>query len=379
MEPKEQIALELLSGLNHEKGYVLARMFRHTRMSYKYFWFLGLLESAITSKNNTIPAKQVLQEMAVCAWHPVCFYRLSLGVGDALEEKVRSFQSTSGLEAKSPRLAILSYLSCSQWATKQLQDCVDYVPTRLLQAHFQNQLAGMPDQRKDAYTRKLAEESQKTSSPSMYWLRPSPSGDVVEFNEDWFNFIVANSSILRAFAEYQLCQYLQFKNPNIPGVVNKLQAPITRKLESARRYWTNVQAAFKKSDRPDWFVDIYTSQSLTGRFGIDHFLPWSFVAHDLLWNLTPVSAATNSTKCDRLPQLEKHLPRLAVLHHRALRIMNLDNKRMASDQLTPYAECFNMDASNVLKLSEGEFIAKYSQIMEPQERIARCQGFSIFS
>src|SRR5580693_6248357 len=83
MKSKERIASEPLSILNHEKGAVLARMFRHTRMSYKYFWFLGLLECVTKNRSNSIPATQVLHEMAVCAWYPVCFYRLSLGAGDA--------------------------------------------------------------------------------------------------------------------------------------------------------------------------------------------------------------------------------------------------------------------------------------------------------
>jgi HNH endonuclease len=45
---------------------------------------------------------------------------------------------------------------------------------------------------------------------------------------------------------------------------------------------------------------------LDDAFSIDHFLPWSFVAHDLLWNLTPVFGTTNSKKGDALPNA-KHV------------------------------------------------------------------------
>ena len=37
-------------------------------------------------------------------------------------------------------------------------------------------------------------------------------------------------------------------------------------------------------------------------FTIDHFLPWSFVVHDLLCNLTPGESTTNSSKNDVLPE-----------------------------------------------------------------------------
>jgi hypothetical protein len=370
--------LGMLSGLDSEKGAVLARMFRHTRMSYKFFWFLGLLELIAEGKGPTIPVIHVLYEMAVRAWHPVCFYRLSLGVGDVLQEKVRGFLSAASLESKSSRSEILAFLSDTQWATEQLQHCVAYVPTRLLQAHFQTQLEGLPDQRKDALTKQLAAESQNTNSPSMYWLRSTPSGDILEINEEWRRFIVTHCSILQSFAEYQLCRYLQAKNPNVPGIVNKLQAPLVRRMESTRKYWADARAAFARSGRSDWFVDIYTLQPLADSFAIDHFLPWSFVAHDLPWNLTPVSRTTNSAKGDRLPHLDRYLPHLATLHHRALRMLCLYSKRTADERTTPYAECFNMEASSILKLSEAEFVSKYWQVIEPQERIARCQGFSVY-
>jgi hypothetical protein len=34
---------------------------------------------------------------------------------------------------------------------------------------------------------------------------------------------------------------------------------------------------------------------------LDHFVPWSFVCHDQLWNLIPVSPAANSAKSNNLP------------------------------------------------------------------------------
>lgn len=196
-------------------------------------------------------------------------------------------------------------------------------------------------------------------------------------NEDWCRFMITHCSILRSFAEYQLCRYLQSKNPNVPGIVNKLHAPVSRKLAAARKYWTDVRAAFNRSERSGWFVDIYSLQPLLGHFCIDHFLPWSFVAHDLMWNLVPISSVTNSAKADRLPRMEQHLPHLALLHHRALRMICLHNKRRADEQFTTYAECFNMDSASILKLSEAEFTEKYRQVMEPQGRIARCQGFNL--
>ena len=69
------------------------------------------------------------------------------------------------------------------------------------------------------------------------------------------------------------------------------------------------------------FRDIYSGERLGEAFAVDHVLPWTFVAHDLRWNLTPVSVSTNSAKSDHLPDLAIYIPRLAKLHLRAIRLV----------------------------------------------------------
>ena len=47
---------------------------------------------------------------------------------------------------------------------------------------------------------------------------------------------------------------------------------------------------------------IYSNSLLAaGNFALDHFIPWSFVCHDQLWNLIPVLPKANSAKGNRLP------------------------------------------------------------------------------
>lgn len=37
-------------------------------------------------------------------------------------------------------------------------------------------------------------------------------------------------------------------------------------------------------------------------YDIDHFIPWSFVMNDELWNLMPMDSSLNSSKSNRLPK-----------------------------------------------------------------------------
>ena len=56
----------------------------------------------------------------------------------------------------------------------------------------------------------------------------------------------------------------------------------------------------------------------TNKFTIDHFLPWRFVTHDLLWNLVPTPKDINSAKSDRLPDLGRYFDSFAQLQFDAV-------------------------------------------------------------
>ena len=70
-------------------------------------------------------------------------------------------------------------------------------------------------------------------------------------------------------------------NPEVPGLVYKL-APLDekmRKLGNVRKLWEGVLDL-----QP--VCDVFTEQPLEKKqYDVDHFVPWSFVMNDELWNL----------------------------------------------------------------------------------------------
>lgn len=38
------------------------------------------------------------------------------------------------------------------------------------------------------------------------------------------------------------------------------------------------------------------------KYDVDHFIPWSFVMNDELWNLMPMDSSLNSSKSNKLPR-----------------------------------------------------------------------------
>ena len=99
-------------------------------------------------------------------------------------------------------------------------------------------------------------------------------------------------------------------------------------------------------------------------------LPWSFVAHDLLWNLTPVASLTNSRKSDALPKPGIYLPRLCKLHREAVLVMKGKPK-----MLEDYANWFMADIERISTMPEPAFFQHYRETIEPQLQIAHNQGF----
>jgi hypothetical protein len=131
-----------------------------------------------------------------------------------------------------------------------------------------------------------------------------------------------------------------------------------------------VKSDFEKTGKAAQFKDIYSGRQLADSFSIDHFLPWTFVVHDLLWNLTPVETATNSSKNDALPDLGLYLPRLAKLHFGAI-----EAAKRRPMLLEDYTDCFKQDAETLLALGEHRFVTKYREVILPLAQIAINQGF----
>ena len=353
-----------------EKTFFLGQVFKDTTNSYKLIWFLALLSLLKQTDDRVLRLGDVFTEMAVAVWHTVCLFRLSLGRQDKLQDVILEIQQSSGLPPNATPDAIRRFVKASGEAQAKLNYFKRYVPTRFLAPWFDIKLRGIRDTLKDAKIKTLSLDSQRTPLASLYYFETSSAGEAIKTNDSWRAFLLENIGIVQSFTEYHLTIYLQARNPNVPGVVNKLRAPTTRQLTAARDFWRFVRNDFEKAGNSSKFRDIYSERQLGYSFSIDHFLPWSFVVHDLLWNLTPVEPETNSSKNDVLPDLELYLPRLANLHFDAI-----DAAKRRPKFLEDYTNCFERDVVDLLALGPKEFLAKYRDVIMPQAQIARNQGF----
>ena len=138
--------------------------------------------------------------------------------------------------------------------------------------------------------------------------------------------------------------------------------------------------------------DIYTSKRMTidnyaehGAFSLDHFVPWSFVMHDGLWNIIPTFKDINSAKNDRLPNLDKYLESFCKNHYDAFTYMknksedNLKIRRYLEDYLSVGGR---LNSEEILhhdvEVGQEVFVDTLKQAIHPIYQIAYNQGFEVW-
>ena len=66
----------------------LSAVFNNTVASYKFYWFITLLQLFIERGNRVIPMKDILVRMICNAWYPVNYFKLSFGFSDKLNTNI---------------------------------------------------------------------------------------------------------------------------------------------------------------------------------------------------------------------------------------------------------------------------------------------------
>ena len=341
----------------------LSRLFDDVTTSYKHLFFAALLAEfqANGLSERIFALKSLGLGMLVAAWHPVRVYRLSLGARDQAALVLDLLPP--GDDGPVPAARLRASLAAAG------PDCgalLRFVPCRLLSPFFPGQLRGVPDHRKDRFIRALADDGFNDVRPLYRFSGP----DAIELHPDWAAYLTANFPIVVAWAERRWIAYLQARNPAVPAVSEKLSAPPRRDpLRAQTRYWSKALAMMPEAPRC-----IYTDRPLDReRFHLDHFLPWTFVCHDSLWNLLPVSPEANISKGNRLPDAS-YLPAFAASQHAGLTVARRVMTPREWDAATaPFLGELRIPEAALL--DAGSLRDSYHRLVGSQLDIARAIGF----
>jgi len=356
---------------------VIGLIFQNTDTTYKFFWFLSLLDRAKVTGLRTdlqLEIRELAREMIAQAWPCRRLFKLWFGHQDRLQRLIDQLAQNSGL-ADSARLDEVrdAALELSEVDLSVLQD---FVPYRFLTPWLRSALVGVNDHARNQLIQLLAERSANSPRPTPYLFdtvigRPKQ----IVIGSKWLTFLRSNHLPLRAFAQLSVARYFETRNPGIPGIINKLDRPGIRKLVKARAFWDTVL-----SNQP--LRCIYSGEAIRADYDLDHFLPWSFVTHDLIWNLTPAPGAINLAKSDAVPNLSRYLAAFVDQHYAAMPVLKnaLGNVRGAQlralEAITlEYATFFKIPLSELFLLSRDRYTNVLSTELHAQADVARRLNF----
>lgn len=346
----------------------LSRLFDNKSESYKLFWFQAIVKNVAQGRTR-LTYDELINSMIADAWYMVSEYKLNLGPVDNLEAIVHYISRISGLRPSEKKDKIMQFLeNCTDKEFKsRKRRLTDQVPYRL-QAPFLNDIKGADWQ----ISRKLlAQRINQKKRLMYYFVNISGLDSEIQIQEEWAAYIQENQNILTGWIQYHLIEYLQRRNPSVPGIVNKLFPPQERKLEKIKRYWKAIAAV-----QP--LKEIYSNKILDRNdISIDHFIPWSYVAHDEFWNLSPTTRSINSSKSNHLPDWTIYFPRLCQIEYQSYQLIwERDNIHKEFERCK--REHINtLEAQQLYRkgLDQPEFCRRLEAIVYPVYQSARNIGF----
>lgn len=315
----------------------LTAIFKETTNSYKHLFFQAILDLIKNGSDRSLALKDLSQKMIELAEFPLQTCLLSFGPQDQVKNILEKHGNPIEL--------------------------VQYVPYRLIAPFFNEKLKGVKDHHKN----KLIKELSQKKSDSLYQI----FDDSIILNERWFQYFIQHISIIESWALWNWASFIQRRNPNAISIFNKLRKPLKRNsLSKQLSFWRDVL-------HTQHFQCIYSYQTINPKqFSLDHYLPWSYVGHDLIWNLIPIPKEVNSSKRDSLPSNKRYLNSFCDFHFEGIKISKEIYSPNKWHKVTEdYISGLQTSSFEILS-NKPEFTKKLQDLILPHEQMASNMGFA---
>jgi len=316
---------------------------------------------------NSTTNSELVFDIISLVWYPVNYYKISFGKQDTLCEKIFLLKKTLNLQANLNSNDLLNTIKSNNKNSVVIaivNDITRYVPFRFLTPWFDVHLRGLSDSNKNKKIEFLS--NNNLEDEPLYCI--NSTNKTIKITNEWYEYLYTNMQIIKDFTYWNLLQYLENRNPNIPNISQKLFEPVSRKLSTAREFWKIV------INETGNIKCIYSNEVIkSNHFAIDHYIPWSFVTHDKLWNLIPTTSIVNSKKRNKIPSLQ-YFNTFAEVQYKATIIILSESPK--SKYLEDYLLLFRINLKELNLLSLSDFQESLKTIINPLGQIASNSGFS---
>ncbi len=361
-----------------------SHMMKDPSYCYKFYWLEALVH-LISEGIYETTFDDVINEMICSAWYSVREFHIHLSglqsdgqVRDGLERTILRLSKLSDLPANASRVEILNAIREYDPELKPSKEqLTNMVPYRALAGFFGKDISS-EDWGSVRRMTSYIEKFNKETSLLPYTLGMSSKlKKEVRIQESWAEMIRDNTVSILGWIQYEKVKWLQNNNPEVPGLIYKL-APMDdkmRKLNNVRKLWEAIlEISVVK--------DVFTGGEIVSRqYDIDHFIPWSFVMNDELWNLMPMDSSLNSSKSNKLPRWDPFFIRFA---DNQFMMYGLMNEKPGLRRL--FEACYRDNLHSIWAgrelyrkgNSKEEFRNILQKNMQPLYDSARRQGYEIW-
>lgn len=358
----------------------LTGLFRNTTNSYKFVFFLALLDLL---RRNRFDAErpytyaEITVEMLSVAWFAHTYFKLSFGSTDQIANKLDAL-AVGGSDAERLMANHRGTLRAAL-AAHDLRDAaslMNFVPYRLVRPFVDCVLTTA-----EKKSNRLNDIILGYVNAQFNLLRPLYRFDGndlrsctgIRWHPDWVTYLQTHFRIIQSWTSWHWLGYMQRRNPATPAIATKLFPPAKRDaLTSQSKYWRRILQA----DDARQLRCIYSGEPLAAdAFALDHYLPWSFVAHNQLWNLIPTPARVNSSKSNNLPSSDYFSGFVELQHNGLLIAQRLFGAREFGKFTEDYLADLHVSDSAAL-LDFDQLYGAYEQNLGPLITLATNQGFS---
>lgn len=358
-------------------------MLDDTTECYKFYWLDALLKLFSLGKTEIV-FDDLINQMIADAWYSVVEYHLHLGpknasgkIMNSLERAVIKLSQLTNIPNDADRdTIILAVKENDRELHGEKDQLTKNVPYRML-SPFMHEVKGN-DRIWDQKKRLIAYIEQLNKKECIPYQITNGAGlkKRVVINEEWQNFFMDNFVTISGWIEVKKVRYLQGRNPGVPGIIYKLvpENNKQRKLRYVRNLWNTIIET-----KPVY--DIYSEKLLgLNDFDIDHFVPWSFVANDELWNLLPMDSSLNSSKSNNLPQW-KYFELFAKNQY-----MMYESAKSSEKIMDKFKKCqrdnlvmqWSMEELYIAENDREAFIKVLEEKLHPVYDSARIQGYEVW-
>lgn len=348
-------------------GY-LSHAFDNKSECYKLFWFQAIIRK-VAAGQTEITFDELVDDMIADAWYMVTEYHLNLGPRDNLEAAVNYIYNLRGFRPSEKKEVILDFLQNTDdpEVLRYKRILISNVPYRLQSPFMQTDTAFW-----NAGQKKLAEKINQFDHLIYYFEKINGLGSIIIVQEAWADYIIANQLILEGWLKCDMIEYLQKRNPSVPGISDKIEPPQERKLADVQKYWKLLISIRD-------IHEIYDNKELhKNDISIDHFVPWSYVAHDEFWNLHPTTRSINSSKSNNLPEWDAYFKSYADLEFMSYQMMWKNEALHTQFDKCSREHLNNADIRQRLYrqgLSQSEFETQLENVIRPVYESALQCGF----